>query len=815
MAKPADEDPRITGPDTAAVRTVADLARLLRQLRRRDARHRGDSQLTYRELAAKTGWSRSLIGLYLSGQALPPTDRFDVLVQLLGASPAEQGVLATIRDRVEEGRHTGLPAEGRPAGTEPGRRDERLVVPRALPAPTPHFIGRENERRMLTQLIKAHVDPGGRGADVRARDERGGGGRWNTVAVVVIGGTAGVGKTALAVHWAHQVSDHFPDGQLYVNLRGFDAAEQVMDPAEAVRCLLDALPVPPQRIPAGLDAQAALYRSLLAGRRMLIVLDNARDPGQVRPLLPGTPGCLVLVTSRSRLSGLVAADGAHPVLLDLLSPAEGRELLTRRLGAARVNAEPDAVDEIVDRCARLPLALAIVAARAATHPAFGLADLAGELRDTHRRWATLTNDDAATDVGSVFSWSYQALSPDAARLFRLLGLHPGPDITAPAAASLAGLTPPQVRPLLSALTQAHLLAEPTPGRYALHDLLRDYAAEQAVATDADEARHAASRRMLDHYVHTAYAADRLLSTLRDPIDIGRPEPGCEPETLADAGQALDWFHAEHHVLLAAVNHAAATGFDRVTWRLAWALTTYLDRGGLWFDWIATMRPAAAAARRIGEASAEALAHRLLARAYMRLHHLDGAYTHLQHALDLFARGGDQVGQAHTHLNLSDLWEQQGRQAEAVEEARRALDLYRAAGHRPGQADALNTVGWCLAQKGAYAEAIPYCEEALVLHRDLGPGIVQATTWDSLGFAHHHLGHHTEAIACYRAAVDMFRGLGARADEATTLTGLGDAHQAAGDIAAARDAWRRALAILDDLAHPDADDVHARLERVRP
>jgi tetratricopeptide (TPR) repeat protein len=792
MAAQADEDPRITGPETAAVRTVADLARLLRQLRRREARHRGDSQLTYRELAAKTGWSRSLIGLYLSGQALPPTDRFDVLVQLLGATPAEQGVLATIRDRVEEGRHAGAVAGG-DAG---GRRDERLLVPRALPAPPPHFIGRESERRMLTQLMQAHADPGG------------------SVAVAVIGGTAGVGKTALAVHWAHQVADHFPDGQLYVNLRGFDAAEQVMDPAEAVRCLLDALPVPPQRIPAGLDAQTALYRSLLAGRRMLIVLDNARDPGQVRPLLPGTPGCLVLVTSRNRLSGLVAADGAHPVMLDLLSPAEGRELLVRRLGAGRVDAEPDAVDEIVDRCARLPLALAIVAARAATHPAFGLADLAGELRDTRRRWAALTNDDAATDVGSVFSWSYQALAPDAARLFRLLGLHPGPDLTAPAAASLAGLPPSDVRPLLSALTQAHLLAEPTPGRYALHDLLRDYAAEQALAVDTDEARQAASRRMLDHYLHTAYAADRLLSTLRDPIPIGAPEPGCGPEALADAGQALDWFHAEHHVLLAAVNHAAATGFDRYTWQLAWALTTYLDRGGLWYDWIATMRPAAAAARRIGEASAEALAHRLLARAYMRLSHLDGAHTHLWHALDLFERGDDLIGQAHTHLNLSDLWEQQGRHAEAVDEARRALDLYRAAGHRPGQADALNTVGWCLAQKGEYAEAIPYCEEALVLHRDLGHGIVQATTWDSLGYAHHHLGNHAEAIACYRAAVDMFRELGARADEATTLTGLGDTHHAAGDTAAARDAWRRALAILDDLGHPDADDVHARLERTR-
>jgi tetratricopeptide (TPR) repeat protein len=588
-----------------------------------------------------------------------------------------------------------------------------------------------------------------------------------------------------------------------------------MDAAEAVRCLLDALQVPPQRIPAGLAAQTALYRSLLAGRRMLIVLDNARDAGQVRPLLPGTPGCLVLVTSRSRLSGLVATDGAHPITLDLFTPGEARTLLARRLGPDRVAAEPDAVEDIVARCARLPLALTIVAARAATHPGSPLAALAGELTDTRHRWAALTNDDAATDVRTVFSWSYQTLSPGAARLFRLLALHPGPDITAAAAASLVGVAPADVPPLLAELTRAHLVAEHAPGRYASHDLLRDYAAEQARVAESDQARQAASRRMLDHYLRSAVAADRQLNTLRDPVALAEPEPGCVPEAPADATSALDWFYAEHNVLLAAVNHAAATGYDAHAWQLTWTLATYLDRQGFWHDWVAAGRTAILAARRLGEPATEALAHRLLARAYTRLGHVDAMEAELRNALDLFHRCGDLVGQAHTELNLSDLWVRQGRHADGLRHAQAALDLYRASRHVAGEADALNTVGWCYALLGEYEQAITHCERALVLHRDLGPGVVEATTWDSLGFAHHRLGHHAEAIAAFRHAIDMFRDLGDKPDEAESLTRLGDVHHDAGDVDAARVAWHEALAILDDLDHSDADDVRARLDSGPP
>jgi tetratricopeptide (TPR) repeat protein len=793
MAGAAD-DAEITGSDGAGVRSVEDLARLLRRLRRREARRRGDSPLTYRELAAKTGWAHSSMGGYLSGQALAPTDRFDVLVQLLGASPAEQGVLATARDRIEERRYSGGPAGEARHATRPGagpvpRVQSGAPVPHALPAPVPHFTGRHAELHALASLRQA--------------------GSGSTVLISAIDGTAGVGKTALALYWAHRIADRFPDGQLHVNLRGFDPAGQVLDPAEALHGFLEALHVPSLRVPATLDGRTALYRSLLAGRRMLIVLDNARDTGQVRPLLPGASGCLVLVTSRNLLSGLVAADGAHPVTLDLLTEDEARELLARRVGHHRAAAEPGPVREIVADCARLPLAIAVVAARIAAHPRTPLAAFSAELRDTHRRWAALTGDDPATDVRAVLSWSYHALGPAAARLFRLLGLHPGPDFTAAAAASLCGVAVAEVRSPLAELARAHLVVEQSPGRYVLHDLLRAYAAGQVRGDPADQ-REAATRRMLDHYLHSAYAAARQLNAHGDPIDLDPPGPGVVPVRPAGRGAALDWLSAEHSILLAVVHQSGSAGFDAHTWGLAWALAPYLDRRGRWHEWLAVGQAGLAAAERAGDLAAQAPAHRHLASAYTRLNRRDDARIHLRQALDLTARHGDAAGLAQTHLLLSDLSAQQGQHTEALGHARQALDLYRTAGHRRGQADALNSVGWYHALLGEYECAITHCEQALALHRELGHGIVEATAWDSLGYAHHHLGHHEYAITCYQRAVDMFADLGARYYQAETLTRLGDTQQAAGEPGAAHDTWQRALAILDDLDHPEAEQVRAKL-----
>ncbi|WP_117212388.1 helix-turn-helix domain-containing protein [Allorhizocola rhizosphaerae] len=781
MPDRAEADAEITGGDTAAVQSTADLARLLRRLRRRDARQRNDSQLSYRELAAKTGWSPSAVGLYLSGQALPPTDRFDVLIQLLGASRVEQGLLATARDRMEERRYA--PSDGVAARPAP-------LAPHTLPAPTPHFTGRQTELLALAGLLAAHGDRGG------------------TVVISAIGGTAGVGKTALAVYWAHRIVDRFPDGQLYVNLRGFDPGAQSMDPAEAVRYFLEALQVAPQRIPATLDGQTALYRSLLSGKRMLIVLDNARDTGQVRPLLPGTPGCLVLVTSRNQLSGLVATDGAQPITLDLLTEDEAHEFLAQRLGRERVAAELGTIKEIIWYCARLPLALAIVAARAATNPHIALTALAAELRDTRRRWTTLSGDDPTTDVRAVFSWSYRDLTPAAARLFRLLGLHPGPDFSAAAAASIAGVPPGEAELSLADLARAHLIVEQAAGRYVLHDLLRAYAAGLADA-DAEPERLAATRRMLDHYLHSGFAAERLLNEHGDPVALDPLAPGVTPEYPADSGQALAWFSAEHAVLFAAISQPVP-GFESLTSRLAWVFAVYLDRRGHWHDWIVIAQLTLAVAERTGDRAAQALAHRHLGRANTHLNRLDQARTHLQHALDLTSPQGDAVTQAHVHLLLSDIAARRGDHAGALDHAQHALDRYVSADHRRGQADALNTVGWWHAMLGNYRETIAYCEQAIALHRELGPGIVEATTWDSLAYAHHHLGDYDHAVTCYRRAVELFEELGDRYYHAETLTRLGETHQAAGRPEAAQEVWRRALAILEELGHADAEAVRVKL-----
>ena len=469
-----------------------------------------------------------------------------------------------------------------------------VPVPAQLPPPVAAFAGRDAELARLDAIGDGQADEA------------------SAVTIAVITGTAGVGKTALAVTWAHRVAARFPGGQLYVDLRGFDPAGPALDPGQALRGFLEALAVPPERIPDGLDDQVALYRSLLAGQRVLVLLDNARDAAQVRPLLPGSPGCLAVVTSRNHLTGLIAGHGAHPLGLDLLTPEGARELLARRVGADRASREPGAVDEIIAGCARLPLALTIAAARAATSPGFPLAVFAADLREAGHALDSLDGDDAATDIRAVFSWSYRALSPDTARMFRLLGLHPGPDMTVSAAASLAGIAPDRARALLAELTRGHLLSEHRPGRYAFHDLLRAYATEQALDHDDDDARRAAVGRLLDHWLHTACAAAALLDPFFAPEPQDPPLPGAVVGAPATAEEALRWFTAEQATLLAAVSLAAWSGLPGHAWRLAWALSTFLLRRGCWDDYARACQTSLDAARRAGDAAGEAHALLLLA-----------------------------------------------------------------------------------------------------------------------------------------------------------------------------------------------------------
>jgi tetratricopeptide (TPR) repeat protein len=621
------------------------------------------------------------------------------------------------------------------------------------------------------------------------------------------------------VHWAHLVADRFPDGQLYVNLRGFDPSGSPMKPADAVRGFLDAFAVPPGRIPFGLEAQAGLYRSLLADRRVLVVLDNAATVEQVRPLLPAAPGSLVVVTSRNQLAGLVTTAGAHPLTLGLLTVAGARDLMARHLGRDRVAAEPQAVDEIIAVCSRLPLALSVVAARAAAHPGFSLAALAGELREPHSGLDTrggldaFDGGDPAADVRTAFSWSYRWLTAGGARLFRLLGLHCGPDIAAPAAASLAGVSAEQVRPLLAELARAHLVEEHAPGRFAVHDLLRVYAVELVNTLDTGAERRAAVHRVLDYYLHTACAAKRSLSPHRDPIIVSPLQPGATPDDLSDAGQAMAWFAAEHPVLLGAVGQSAADGFDAHTWQLAWTLTGFFDRRGHWHDWLVTQNLALAASQRLADLPAQALAHSGLARAHTHLRRFDEAHLHYRHALDLFGALDDHTGQADTHRSLAEVFARQARYVDALDHAKQALHLYRAVGHQAGQAAALNTVGWCYALLSDYENTLTHCQEALIQQQELGHRAAEAATWDSLGYAHHHLGHREEATTCYQQALEVCREIGDRDGEAETLTHLGDTHHANGDPVPARRAWHEALIILDELGHPDADEVRAKLDQV--
>ncbi|WP_103342762.1 AfsR/SARP family transcriptional regulator [Amycolatopsis sp. CA-126428] len=671
----------------------------------------------------------------------------------------------------------------------PGPRTAPAATPAQLPPDTPGFAGRERALRRLDE-IKSERSPAPR--------------------IVVLSGTAGVGKTALALHWAHAVAGEFPDGQLYVNLRGFDPTGSPVPPADAVRGFLEALAVPDDRIPRSPDAQVGLYRTLLANRRVLVVLDNAGDAGQVRPLLPGAPGSVVLVTSRDQLTGLVTA-GAHPIGVDLLDTAEARAVLRRRIGPDRIAAEPAAADEIIALCAHLPLALAVVAARAAIHPGFGLAVLAGQLRDA-RGLDEFADADPATDPRAVFSWSYLRLDPAAARLFRLFGVHPGPDIGTRAVASLAGLPTGRTRALLTELAHAHLIAEPVPGRYTLHDLLRAYAAELAHAEESPAGRAAAVHRMLGHYAHTAYLADGFLDPrLEVPPELTPLPEGAEPERITEHRRALAWFEAEHRVLLQLVH--ADTEFDARVWELAWSMQRFLLRRGYWQDEIEALTAALAAARRLGDERKQAFAHLHLGGTHGRFGRDAEAANDVQAALALYAASGDVVGQAYAHRQSAWLLDRQGDATSALVHAERALEWFRAAEHRAGEATALNAVGWFHTLLGKHASAIEHCQQALDLQVELGDQMGATQTWHSIGYAHQQLGDHTRAIACYETALELVHGRGSLMTEARLRIELANLHRELGDLESARAGWRQAHDILAHLAHPDADEVLKRLAEV--
>jgi DNA-binding SARP family transcriptional activator/Tfp pilus assembly protein PilF len=739
-----------------------------------------------------------LIGALLHGgqsvQALRCYERLRVAVaDELGTEPSAR--LRELHLRILRENADPAPAA---AGSVPPERAEpasspaaERVVPAQLPADVYGFAGREEHLARLDALL--------------TRD-------GPAVVTAAVSGTGGVGKTALAVHWAHRVADRFPDGQLYVNLRGFGPGGRPTTPGEAVRGFLGALGVPADRVPPGLDAQVGLYRSLLAGKRVLVLLDNVRDAEHARPLLPGAPTARAVVTSRDRLLPLVATEGAQPLTLDVLTADEARQLLAGRLGEARLTEQQQAVEEIIACCAQLPLALTIAAARAATRPTLPLAAVASDLRDATGRLDALTAGDPGSDVRTVLSWSYTRLTAPAARLFRLLGAHPGPEISAAAAASLAGRPLPEALRPLAELTGASLLTEHTPGRYTLHDLLSTYAADLSVRSGPDGEHRAAVGRMLDHYVHSGYAACRRVDPHRRPpvLPLGPAAPGAIWAEPAGHDQAMAWLGAERPVLVAAVDLAARTGHDLHVWQLAWILDQVLHWQGEWQALAGVWQVALDAARRLDDPAPLAYAHQMLATTYNLLDRNADAHVHLGHALDVYTRAGDRGGQGHTHLDLGFVWDNQGRPDLALEHDLRALALFRALGNRRSQARALNAAGWDHAQLGNHEQALEHCRQAVELQRDLGDRHGEAATLDSIGFAHQQLGQFGQAAECYHRATEIHRDLGDRHQEATTLVHLGDSQHAAGDPDAAATCWQRALDIFADLGHADAVEVRTKL-----
>ena len=661
------------------------------------------------------------------------------------------------------------------------------VVPRQLPPVPATFTGRAAELARLTAAFEAT-----RGA----------------VAVAAVCGAGGIGKTWLVLRWAHRHSERFPDGQLYVNLRGFDPVQPPLEPAAAVRSFLGALGLPAAGLPPDPESQVAMYRSLLAGRRVLVVLDDARDSAQVAPLLPGSPGCAVLVTSRRRLTGLVTAHDARPVALGPLTDAAARDLLRARLGEDQLSAATDAVDVLVAHCAGLPLALGIVAARAATDPAAGLGGLAADLAETGSRLDLLDAGELALGLRAVLDSSVRTVSAPAARLFTRLGLAPGPEFGVAAAASAAGTPSPDVRRLLRELADVNLINENVPQRYRIHDLVRLYAIE--LATAAGE--RPALARLLDHYLHTAHAASRLLRPLERQLALPPPVPGTQVEPLADRTGAIAWFALERQALPAMVRAGAAAGFDRQVWQLAWACLSQFDERGELAALIEVADLALGAARRLADDTALAYAHSGLARGYLGLGRFDDARAELDHSLAAFRRLGDAVGEGFAYRRLARVDALQGRPAAALEQDRLALARFEAAGHDHGRAVALNALGWHFAHLGRHVEAVDCCRRAIDLQRDLADPVGEAMTWDSLAYAWYRKGSHEQAVTAYRRAARLLHDQLSHYLEAQVTEHLGDAYAALGAWRSAHRAWQRSADLLAALGHPAAEPVRAKIRQ---
>ncbi|MEU9124319.1 tetratricopeptide repeat protein [Streptomyces sp. NPDC048506] len=618
------------------------------------------------------------------------------------------------------------------------------------------------------------------------------------VSICVIAGTAGAGKTSLALRWSHQVHAYFPDGQLYVNLRGYDPGTPVTA-QEALHRFLAALHVPAAAIPADTESAGALYRSLLAGRRMLIVLDNAATVGQVRPLLPGTAGCLVIVTSRSRLSGLAVRDGAHRLTLGTLPEPEAVALLRTVTAEYRPEDDTDKLIDLARLCARLPLALRIAAERAASRPHMSLDDLIRDLRDESCLWDALTvgDDEEADAVRTVFAWSYRALPAEAARFFRLLGLHPGAEFGTAAAGALAGLSTSRTQHLLDVLVGAHLLMQTAPDRFEFHDLLRAYAVDQAQHEEPPESRDAALRRALSWYVHAADAARTRFKASEPPLPLDPPPDGVTPPTFADYDAALRWYELEHGNLLAAAQAAEKAGVDRVAWQLPALLRPLHARLNAFDEWFTMGEIGLRAARREGDRAGQAELLTSLGKACTQSQRLAEAAEHHEGALALRRELGDRLSEGLT-LNAIGLIRLRAHQLDAAEgQFTEALAVFQDLGsplHQQWEPTLLSNLATVSYEAGRLDEALDRVQRALTGHRERGDRGGEGNALHLLSAVRRERGEAPDAMRSAQHALDIARHHRNRSWEGFWLLELGRAQQACGEPGDALVSYQRSAVL---------------------
>ncbi|GAB3878568.1 BTAD domain-containing putative transcriptional regulator [Kibdelosporangium lantanae] len=603
-----------------------------------------------------------------------------------------------------------------------------------------------------------------------------------TGVIAAIDGMAGVGKTALAVHAAHQLADRYPDAQLFIDLHGHTSGQPPVSPSAALDTLLRTLGVPTERIPTDLEARSALWRAELANRSVLVVLDNAADAAQVRPLLPGTARTLALITSRRQLVDL---DFVQTLSLDVLPLADAVALFHTVAGPDRATADPDAVRDVVEQCGRLPLAIRIAAARLRTRPSWTVGHLAARLRLTE-----LSAGDRS--VAAAFTLSYEHLEPPLRRMFRLLGVHSGPDIDVAAAAALAATDAVTAERLLEDLVDAHLLQQPTAGRYRFHDLLRQHARITAFAETPEADRLAALRRAVDFYLHTAYAGSRLLDQQHPPIDIAPPAEGAVPEVLADDMAAMVWFDRNQDCVLAAQSAAEEQGWDTAVWQLAWTLDNFQYRRGHIQTNVTSWRAGLAAAQRLGDVGVQARAHRRLGLTLAHSGATEEALHHLQQSLALSHEVGDTLGEAGAHVVLALAWTRLRDDRQALDHATRSLTLYRLVGNTKWEIRTLGIIGACHARLGDQDRARAYCESALNLCRQHDDLYGQADNLDALGAIATHTHQHAEAARNYEQAFALWSTIDNTYRQADTLANLGRAQASLGHHEKAHTSWRQAI-----------------------